>query len=108
MKKSLYRISYINNEDVYELYAHSITESDMFGFLKIEEITFGENSSLVVDPSEERLKLEFNGVTKTYIPVHSVIRIDEVTKQGVAKVREKNASTGSISPFPSPRSPGKQ
>jgi hypothetical protein len=105
MKKSLYRITFINQDEIYELYAHSVTESDMFGFLKIEEITFGENHSLVVDPSEEKLKMEFNEVERTYVPVHSIIRIDEVTKRGVAKVKEKASTDATIRHFPTPGTP---
>ncbi|KTD19404.1 DUF1820 family protein [Legionella israelensis] len=98
-KKSLYRITFANQDAVYEIYARSVTESEMFGFLQVEELTFGENTSLVVDPSEERLKMEFNGVKRTYIPMHSVFRIDEVNKQGLAKVKEKG-SDSKISHFP--------
>lgn len=98
--KSLYRITFANQDTVYEIYARSVAESDMFGFLLVEELTFGENTSLVVDPSEERLKMEFNGVKRTYIPMHSVFRIDEVSKQGPAKVREKGTFDSKISHFP--------
>ncbi len=99
MSKSLYRISFLNQDSVYEIYAHSVGESEMFGFLQVEELSFGENTSLVVDPSEEKLKMEFNSVKRTYIPVHSIIRIDEVTKQGTPKVKDKQGDS-KISTFP--------
>ena len=54
--------------------------------LKSRKIIFGERTSLVVDPSEEKIKTEFSGVTKTNIPMHSVLRIDEVDKQGISKI----------------------
>ncbi len=100
--KTLYRVSFANQDAIYEIYAHSVSESDMFGFLQVEELSFGEHTSLVVDPSEEKLKMEFNGVKRTYIPMHSIIRIDEVTKQGTAKLKEKGAMDSKISHFPSP------
>ena len=102
--KALYRVSFVNNDSVYEIYAHSVSESDMFGFLQVEQLSFGENTSLVVDPSEEKLKMEFGGVKRTYIPMHSVIRIDEVSKQGTAKLKEKTDSGNKISQFPVPDS----
>ncbi len=37
---------------------------------------------MVVDPTEEKIKAEFNDVKRTYLPMHSVLRIDEVKKQG--------------------------
>ena len=71
----------------------------MFGFIEIEKLVFGEKSSVVVDPSEENLKSEFNNVSRTYIPLHSIIRIDEVNKKGVAKISEANKGEN-IAPFP--------
>ena len=37
---------------------------------------------MVLDPAEERIKSEFAGVKRSFLPLHSVIRIDEVKKQG--------------------------
>ena len=101
-KKTLYRITFANQDAIYEIYARKVSESEMFGFLEIEEFVFGENTSLVVDPSEERLKVEFNSVKRTFIPIHSVFRIDEVSKQGVAKVRDKSKDDSKVSMFPVP------
>lgn len=101
-KKSLYRITFANQEAIYEIYARKVCESEMFGFLEVEDFVFGENTSLVVDPSEERLKIEFNDVKRTYIPMHSVFRIDEVSKQGASKVRDKSKDEGKVSMFPVP------
>ncbi|MCG8011879.1 MAG: DUF1820 family protein, partial [Candidatus Thiodiazotropha weberae] len=62
---------------------------------------FQETSSLVVDPSAEKLKEEFSGVQRIRIPIHSVIRIDEVEKQehGPGKIIEIDADSN-ITPFP--------
>ena len=43
---------------------------------------------MVVDPGEERIKNEFTGVKCTMLPMHSILRIDEVKKQGVSKVSD--------------------
>ena len=48
--------------------------------------TRGLYNLYVVDPSEERIKAEFEGVKRTYLPMHSVIRVDEVKKQGVSRI----------------------
>lgn len=103
--KTLYRVTFAYLEAVYEIYARKIHESDMFGFFVVEDFVFGENTALVVDPSEERLKLEFNGVKRTYIPIHSILRIDEVSKRGVAKVRERAPDANKITMFPVPGKP---
>ncbi|KTC69350.1 hypothetical protein Lbir_2089 [Legionella birminghamensis] len=101
-KKTIYRITFNHQETVYEIYARKVHESEMFGFLEVEDFVFGENTSLVVDPSEERLKLEFSNIKKTFIPLHSIYRIDEVNKQGVAKIREHGKSEAKVSMFPVP------
>lgn len=101
-KKTIYRITFANLEAIYEIYARKVSESEMFGFLEVEEFVFGENTSLVVDPSEERLKIEFENVKRTFIPMHSVFRIDEVSKQGTGKVRDKSRDGSKISMFPVP------
>lgn len=101
-KKHLYRISFIQNGNVYEVYARQVAQSDLYGFVEIEGLKFGENTSVVVDPSEERLKDEFAGVQRFMIPMHAVIRIDEVSKQGTAKISEVGGSgtSSKVTPFP--------
>lgn len=95
----LFKISYYNQDKVYELYAKQVYESDLYGFLTIEEIVFGSQSELVIDPSEEKLKAEFGSVKRSFIPMHSVIRIDEVKEQGMCKIKD-TSNTGNVSSFP--------
>jgi hypothetical protein len=85
-KKRLYRVQFINQGKVYELYAKRVGQASLYGFIEIEGLVFGEKSTVVVDPTEERLKAEFEGVHLTHVPIHAVIRIDEVEKQGTAKI----------------------
>ena len=88
---------------MYEIYARAIYQSEMYGFIEVEELVFGERTQLVVDPGEEKLKNEFNGVKRSYIPMHSIIRIDEVEKEGAGKVSEVKAGDKIAQfPFPSP------
>ncbi|OGT78249.1 MAG: hypothetical protein A3I78_11800 [Gammaproteobacteria bacterium RIFCSPLOWO2_02_FULL_56_15] len=99
-RKPVYKIIFHNQGKVFEIYAHSVHQGNMFGFIEVEKLIFGEKTTLVVDPSEENLKSEFSGVTRTYIPLHAVIRIDEVDRQGAAKIMEVTTKEGKISPFP--------
>ena len=99
-KKPIYKVIFHNQGKVYEIYARSVHQGAMFGFIEMEKLVFGEKTSIVIDPSEESLKSEFEHVTRTYIPMHSIIRIDEVDKQGTAKVSEVPAKDAKIMPFP--------
>ncbi len=100
-KKPLYRITFISQGKVYEIYAHSVGSAGIFGFIEIGEFSFGERSGIVLDPSEDRIRNEFAGVKRTFIPMHSVIRIDEVDKRGTARIR-KAEQGDSVTPFPMP------
>ena len=102
--KKMYRIIFNNQSKVYELYARHISQSDMFAFLEVRDIVFGEQSKLVVNPGEEQLKSQFSGVSRTYIPIHSVVRVDEVEKEGSAKVHPIGEK-GVVTPFPMPFKP---
>jgi hypothetical protein len=98
-KKTLYRVVFMSQGQVYEVYARHVGHGTMFGFIEIEQLVFGERSSLVVDPAEERVKAEFEHVTRTYLPMHSIIRIDEVEKQGTSKISKLE---GNVAQFPMP------
>ena len=100
--EKIYRISFYNQGDIYELYAHEIHQGSMYAFLEVEGIIFGERSTIVVDPTEERLKTEFEGVSRTYIPLQAVIRIDEVDREGSNKIIAADALKGNVMPFPAP------
>ena len=99
-KTHIYKVLFASQGKVYEIYAREVSHGGLFGFVEIEELVFGERSALVVDPSEERIKSEFAGVKRTFIPLHSVLRIDEVEKQGVSKISK--AEGGNVAPFPTP------
>ena len=99
-KQSMYKIIFVNQGKVYEVYAKEIAQSGMFGFIEIAGFVFGEKSSVVIDPSEEKLKSEFQEVKRTYIPLHSVIRIDEVEKGGVAKIVALDGKSDQVVSFP--------
>ncbi len=76
----------MNRNEVYEIYAKHVFQGDLYGFVVAEDFIFGENTTIVIDPSEEKLKSEFAGVKRSFIPMHEIIRIDQVEKRGVAKV----------------------
>ena len=96
----IYRVTFYNQNDVYEIYAKHVFQSDLWGFLEVEEFVFGERTQMIVDPAEEKLKTEFCNIKRSFIPMQSVVRIDEVEKEGTSKITE--ASGGNISPFPYP------
>jgi len=53
-KKNLFKVVFMSQGKVYEIYARSVGHGEMFGFVEVEELVFGERTTLVVDPSEEK------------------------------------------------------
>jgi len=95
----IFKVLFVNQGKVYEVYARKVSHGSMLGFVEIEQLEFGERAGVVVDPTEERLKTEFEGVRRSFLPVHAVLRIDEVSKRGSARITQFE---GNVTPFPSP------
>jgi len=96
----VYRITFISQGRVYELYAKSVGSADLFGFVEVSHLLWSQKSSVLIDPSEDSLKHEFAGVKRFFVPMHSVIRIDEVDREGTSKILTSASVGGTISPFP--------
>jgi len=98
----VYKVIFSNQGQVFEIYAASVSQGDLFGFIEVEQLLFGERSQIIVDSSEERLKTEFAGVKRVHIPMHAVIRIDEVEKQGAGRITAPEGGAAVVKPFPLP------
>ena len=96
-KKKTYKIIFIQLGEIYEIFAKQIYQSDMYGFIEVEEYIFKQNKQLVLDPTSEKLEKEFKSVERSYIPINSVIRIDEVVETGEAKIKQPK---NQVSPTP--------
>lgn len=96
----IYKVLFLNQGKVYEVYAKGVSHGGLFGFIEVEELVFNARSTVVVDPGEEKIKSEFEGVRRTYLPLHSIIRIDEVEEQGTSKIT--TADGGNVTQFPVP------
>jgi hypothetical protein len=94
----IFKIMFVNQGKVYEVYARKVSQGRLFGFIEVEDLTFGERSTVLLDPAEERIKAEFEGVKCTMLPMHSILRIDEVKKQGQAKISAFEGSN--VAQFP--------
>ena len=103
--KNIYKIIFIQLGEIYEVFAKQIYQSDMYGFIEIEDYIFNNGKQLVVDPSNEKLKQEFSEVSRSYIPINSIIRIDEVRELGEAKIKKNK---GDVSAFPLNMQPQKK
>lgn len=104
--KKLYRVAFLHHGKVYELYCTSVASSSLWGFVEISGMVFDTADALVVDPTEEKLRAEFENVNVLHVPMHSVLRVEEVRKRGQAVIRDSESGE-KVTPFPlSP--PGRQ
>ena len=95
--KAIYRLVFHQQGEVWELYAREIYQSELWGFIEVEEFVFEDGSKLVVDPSADRLRHTFDGVKRSYLPLNAIVRIDEVEREGPARAVK---SEGRIAEFP--------
>ena len=106
--RHIYKVIFMSQGKLYEVYARKVSQEGFWGFIEIEQLVFGERGGVVVDPGEEKLKTEFEGVKKSYIPMHSVVRIDEVAREGTAKIVAVEGGAN-VAAFPMPLyTPGKK
>lgn len=94
--KQIFKVVFVNQNQIYELYARHVFQGEMYGFVVVEDFVFGESSSIVVDPGEEKLKSEFENVKRSFIPMHEIIRIDQVEKRGAAKILPLKEGSGKV------------
>lgn len=96
----MYKISFLNQGQVYEIYCRKVRGSDMaYGFVEASELVFETDDSVVIDPTEERLRDEFAEVEVLHLPMHSVIRVEQVRKRGASVIRD--SKTGEkVTPLP--------
>ncbi|MGH8225263.1 MAG: DUF1820 family protein [Gammaproteobacteria bacterium] len=94
----IYKVIFQNRDQLFEIYARKVSQGALFGFIEVEELSFSERSRVLVDPGAEKLATEFDGVKRSYIPLHAVVRIDEVAREGTGKITAVKSDT--VTPFP--------
>ena len=51
-KEKLYRVAFLNQGKVYELFCSGVCTSSLLGFIEVSGLMFAEKDSLVVDPTD--------------------------------------------------------
>jgi hypothetical protein len=79
MKKKLFKIEFINcAKETVVIHASKVNPSSFLGLIEVADIVFVDSSELIVTPQDDKLKKEFKNVERTFLPLNSIIRIDEV------------------------------
>ena len=85
-EKTYYRISFSSENELYQVCARHVSTSDLYGLIELGEFIFPE-SRLVYNPGEERLRREFEGIRRTWLPYHAIVRIDEMLESRETEVK---------------------
>ncbi|MGV8961568.1 MAG: DUF1820 family protein [Stenotrophomonas sp.] len=105
MSKPLYKVTFLNNGKIYELYAGRVGSSHLWGFNEVAELVFDLHNGVLVDPTEERLRDEFGNTKVLHLPMQSIVRIEEVEKKGQSAIRDATTGEKVVTPFPMPGKP---
>lgn len=97
--QTLYRATFLKHGKVYELYCSAVDSTSMWGFVELSDLVFESREAVVVDPTEEKMRDEFEGVESLFLPLHSVLSIERVSKRGKAVIRDRESGE-KVTPFP--------
>jgi hypothetical protein len=96
----MYKVAFHNQSKVYELYCNKVAGSELsYGFIEISGLVFETDDSVVIDPTEERLREEFEDVEVLHVPMHAVIRVEQVKKRGACVIRDSKSGE-KVTPLP--------
>lgn len=101
--KPIYRVVVHQQGEIWDLYVREIFQSELWGFIEVEEFVFEDASRMVIDPASEKLQHTFEGVKRSYLPLNAIVRIDEVEREGPLKAVKSDARVAEFPrPFPLP------
>lgn len=66
------------DKKIQTLHASKLNPSSFLGLVEISDIVFIEKSELIIAPDDGDLKSKFKNVERSFMPLNSIIRIDEV------------------------------
>ncbi len=105
MSKTCHRVTFQHQDKIYVVHARHVASSAIWGFIEVAELEFDTRAGVLVDPAEERLREEFADTRVLHLPMHSVLRVEEVRERGASAIRDAGDATRVVTPFPMPRQP---
>lgn len=99
----VYRVLFHNQGKIFDVFVRSVGRAELFGFLELQDFVFSKPTSMVIDPTEDKLRNEFEAANRVFVPIGHVERIDEVPEVGEAKITESDGTL--IHQFPTPQRP---
>ena len=80
--KKLFKIQFLDSKkEILTIHASKINTSSLLGLLEVEDIVFVNSSEILLTPADDKVRIEFKDVERTFLPVSSIIRVDEITME---------------------------
>lgn len=95
----MYKVVFLNHGKVYELFCKAVDSSPLYGFIELAGLMFDTDESIVVDPTEERMREEFAETELLILPMQSVIRVEKVKRRGNCVIRDRSSGE-KVTQFP--------
>lgn len=87
MSEPLYKVKFLQQNEVVELVVRYISEESLMGFIELEEIVF--QSGKETHFTRDEYKEEFSGLDRCYLPLHTLLRIDELNNSSSSSTKDK-------------------
>lgn len=75
----IYRIIFVHQEDLQEIYAQYISEETLVGFIEADSLLEMNQTHQILNTKEVR---------RCYIPLHNIIRIDEIFLKSATETKD--------------------
>jgi hypothetical protein len=99
--KKLYKVTFLSEGKTLELYAHQVASSALWGFTEVGDIVFdAQGEGLLIDPTEEKLREQFQNTRVLHLPMQCIVRVEEVEKRAPLAIRDAATGERVVMPFP--------
>jgi len=80
MKKKLFKVVFIDEDKTIQtIHSLKLNPSSFLGLVEISDIVFIGRSEIIISPDDGKMKAKFKNVERSYIPLNSIVRIDELS-----------------------------
>lgn len=77
--KRLFKIQFIRpDKKILTIHSSEVNTSSFLGLIEVKDIVFMDTSELLITPEDDKIRQEFKNVERTFLPINSIVRIDEV------------------------------
>jgi hypothetical protein len=84
VKDIVYRTIFTHLDQVYTIYSQGVSEETLVGFIELDSILLVTQDIILSSENQtahEPFMKQIESIKRTYVPMHAVVRIDEMTRK---------------------------